>query len=57
MGFKVTVAYYSTSRGVTQQTKGVSAIHYGKAKVWNRFQMNPRLSVMRLWTWKREIRG
>jgi hypothetical protein len=30
MGFKVTVAYYSTSRGVTQQTTGVSAIHYGK---------------------------
>jgi hypothetical protein len=30
MGFKVTVAYYSVSRGVTQQTTGVSATHYGK---------------------------
>jgi len=30
MGFKVTVAYYSTSRGVTQQTTGVPSIHYGK---------------------------
>jgi len=30
MGFKVTVAYYSTSMGVTQQSTGVSAIYYGK---------------------------
>jgi hypothetical protein len=30
MGFKVTVAYHSTTMGITQQTTGVSAIHYGK---------------------------
>jgi len=30
MGFKVTVAYYSISKGVTQQTEGLSATYYGK---------------------------
>jgi hypothetical protein len=30
MGFKVTVAYYSTSKGVTQQITGASAVYYGK---------------------------
>ena len=30
MGHKVTVAYYSTAQGVTQQQKGLSAIYYGK---------------------------
>lgn len=30
MGHKVTVAYYSTSQGVAQQQKGLSAIYYGK---------------------------
>ena len=30
MGHKVTVAYYSTAQGVTQQHKGLSAIYYGK---------------------------
>jgi len=31
MGHKVTVAYYSTTRGVTQQQTGASTIYYGKA--------------------------
>lgn len=30
MGFKVTVAYYSTSQGVTQQQTGEAITYYGK---------------------------
>lgn len=30
MGHKVTVAYYSTTKGVTQQQTGTSIVYYGK---------------------------
>ena len=31
MGHKVTVAYYSTEKGVTQQQTGAPTVYYGKA--------------------------
>lgn len=31
MGYKVTVAYYSTEKGVTQQQTGAPTVYHGKA--------------------------